>query len=377
MSIFCDPVMADELDDVFRIETAGYPADEAGSREIFRYRQSQAPELFLGAFVPVSNPEASGRNKGRTLIGYICATLSPDTTLTHKSMSTHVPGSSSICIHSVCVDQAHRRQHVGLNLVNAFVARAEAAARAGAGYERVLLIVHEELQQFYAKAGFTLVGLSHVVHGARPWYEMRKDLVLGVGGGPRTSSTTTLTPPSIPAHTQAQTGPPEAQALPAGLWEALERSSRSARPTARTLSSFPNAIRDVVTDINEGGVGGLPANKQDLLCPRPGCGSVILKDGVASWVERASVQIDSSAHALPEWLGVLPAPPATAQWWLVKPNAMAFENIGFTRAVQATGPGGRKLKLLACAECELGPLGWCEEGGNEFWLACNRVGYRV
>ena len=38
---------------------------------------------------------------------------------------------------------------------------------------------------------------------------------------------------------------------------------------------------------------------------------------------------------------------------------------------------GKKLKLLACAECDLGPLGWSEEGGTEFWLACSRVGYRT
>lgn len=33
------------------------------------------------------------------------------------------------------------------------------------------------------------------------------------------------------------------------------------------------------------------------------------------------------------------------------------------------------MKLLLCAECDLGPVGWCEEGGSEFYLACNRVGY--
>jgi hypothetical protein len=38
---------------------------------------------------------------------------------------------------------------------------------------------------------------------------------------------------------------------------------------------------------------------------------------------------------------------------------------------------GKKLKLLACAECDLGPLGWSEEGGTEFWLTCSRVGYRA
>lgn len=74
---------------------------------------------------------------------------------------------------------------------------------------------------------------------------------------------------------------------------------------------------------------------------------------------------------------------------------MAFENIGFTHPVQPlTNSGislcllnpslkvhyciffaGRRLKLLACAECDLGPLGWSEEGGSEYWLACSRVGY--
>lgn len=78
---------------------------------------------------------------------------------------------------------------------------------------------------------------------------------------------------------------------------------------------------------------------------------------------------------------------------------MAFENIGFTRPVQPlTNSGksicllnhlrnffiticgnaffaGQQLKLLACAECDLGPLGWSEEGGSEYWLACSRVSY--
>jgi hypothetical protein len=95
---------------------------------------------------------------------------------------------------------------------------------------------------------------------------------------------------------------------------------------------------------------------------------------------------------------------------------MEFENIGFSRAVEGLGGQGAsegtlfsighphspspalflrgtfhnlidklllstigriaRLKLLTCAECDLGPLGWCEEGGKEFWLACARVGYK-
>jgi hypothetical protein len=74
---------------------------------------------------------------------------------------------------------------------------------------------------------------------------------------------------------------------------------------------------------------------------------------------------------------------------------MAFENITFTHAVQPLTNSGKSLcllnhllhdctgntffagkqyKLLACGECELGPLGW-SESGSEYWLACSRVGY--
>ena len=37
---------------------------------------------------------------------------------------------------------------------------------------------------------------------------------------------------------------------------------------------------------------------------------------------------------------------------------------------------GASMKLLTCAECDLGPLGWNEVGGKEFWLAAARVAYR-
>lgn len=55
---------------------------------------------------------------------------------------------------------------------------------------------------------------------------------------------------------------------------------------------------------------------------------------------------------------------------------MAFENIGFSRPVApSVSDNGPRLKLLSCAECELGPVGWSLEGGREFWVHCERVGY--
>ncbi|CCM04359.1 uncharacterized protein FIBRA_06531 [Fibroporia radiculosa] len=335
-SIHFDLLKEDELEAAHAIELASYPADEAASLDVFRYRQSRAPELFLAAYTL--------EDSGRTLIGYVCATLSPAKTLTHESMSTHVPGSSSVCIHSICVSPECRRQGVALSLLNEYISRLQYALKSGVEYKQVLLIAHEELRSLYEKAGFEWVGKSSVVHGANPWFEMRRD----------------LSRPSQPV------------APPPGIWEALQRASGSKnRPQALALAAFPNGAQDLVSN---DGMGTL-SNKFDLLCPRSGCGSIILKAGVGSLVERASMQLDPPQRTTPNPLVLLPPPPETMNWWLVTPNAMAFENIGFTRAV-VSDDTTKRVKLLICAECDLGPLGWCEEGGSEFWLACSRVGYQ-
>ncbi|KZT03612.1 acyl-CoA N-acyltransferase [Laetiporus sulphureus 93-53] len=351
--IFYDLVSASEVPRAHEIETAGYPADEAASLEAFRYRQANAPDLFLGAYLL----DESGT--GRTLVGYVCSTLSPDGSLSHDSMSKHVLGASSACIHSVCVAPEHRRKGVALGLLKEYLTRLENAVGEGSPYQRVLLITHEDLRGLYEKAGFEWLGRSAVVHGARPWFEMRRIL------SPSLSSVDLVQPPTIPA----------------GLWEALQQSTNSrSRPIGLALTAFPNGVQDVVTDNGQGTL----ANNSDLLCPRAGCGSIILKKGVASLVERASVQLESPESAAHSPLASLPPPPETMNWWLVRPNAMAFENVGFSKAVvdeacpaaDSAAASGKRLKLLSCADCDIGPLGWCEDGGSEFWLACSRVTYR-
>ena len=199
----------------------------------------------------------------RKLIGFICSTLSPASTLTHESMSHHVPLAPSVCVHSICISSTHRRQGIGLKLLGEYLQRLERRRRAdgSAAYERVLLIAHEELRTFYEKAGFDWVGQSPVVHGSRPWFEMRRTL-----GDPPLSA------PQVP---------------PAGVLEALQRPSRH-RPAPRPFSSFPNGMSDVILSDD---VATTPMNRFDLLCPRPGCASIILKAETAQWVERSSVQV--------------------------------------------------------------------------------------
>ncbi|KAF8839826.1 hypothetical protein BDN67DRAFT_862352, partial [Paxillus ammoniavirescens] len=60
------------------------------------------------------------------------------------------------------------------------------------------------------------------------------------------------------------------------------------------------------------------------------------------------------------------------------PSPMTFEGIGFFRPVASAGDSSALPKLftfLICADCDVGPLGWSEEDGKEFWLAYSRVKY--
>jgi ribosomal protein S18 acetylase RimI-like enzyme len=292
-----------------------------------RYRQSEAAKLFLAVYLPHHN-----ESKPRELIGYICSTLSPSKSLTHESMSTHVPSSTSVCIHSACISPPHQRKGIGLGLLREYLSRLSESAL----YERVLLLAHAELRPFYEKAGFEWVGKSDVVHGSRPWFEMR--MIIGPG----------LLPPAATTSTPAQV---QQQQLPPGLLEQLQRPSHN-MSIPRLLASFPDGLSDVLVQQDS----TQQTNKFDLVCPRSECGSVILKQGVAQLVDRLSVQVGPLIYFVmaalkksflcskkmepPEYtphplLPTLPVPPATTSWWLVTPSPMAFENIGFTRQVQS------------------------------------------
>ena len=83
--------------------------------------------------------------------------------------------------------------------------------------------------------------------------------------------------------------PSQIQQLPPGTLDALQRRQKAVR-LSRLLSDFPNGIADLTnTDERE----GVLVNKLDILCPKVNCGSVILKNGVAKWVEQSSIQVNS------------------------------------------------------------------------------------
>ncbi|KAG0364634.1 hypothetical protein BC939DRAFT_457682 [Gamsiella multidivaricata] len=187
----------------YNIEIAEYPESEAASLENLVYRQTAAPQLFLGCYTPCSRTtkaeaareteeQRQGQGQGQehdygsdVLVGYIVSTLSSDKALTHASMSSHDPKGSSVCIHSVCVAGAYQRKGIArtmmkeylkhLKNINASVTFSSVSSEetvTSGRLERVLLIAHKELIGLYAGAGFELVGQSGVEHGPDPWYEM-------------------------------------------------------------------------------------------------------------------------------------------------------------------------------------------------------------
>lgn len=97
------------------------------------------------------------------------------------------------------------------------------------------------------------------------------------------------------------------QSLPPGLLEALQRPTNNS--ASRLLNSFENVL-EVCADPNN---TGSSTNKYAITCPRPECGSLMLKGGVAKWVERASVQVGNAIHA--SWkLSSLDLHTAGANW---------------------------------------------------------------
>jgi GNAT superfamily N-acetyltransferase len=282
----------------------------------FSFRQANAPDLFLGAFVP----QTGGK---RDLFGYIDGVLSSEVTLTYESMSTHVPGARTVLIHGVCVSPDARRRGIASALLAEYQRRLVAAG----SHERALLIAHEDNVAFYERVGFRSHGLSSITFAGVPWHELEWVVPLDKPSEPQ----------DVP------------QAIPSGLLQALQGQGVSPRRQGQLLSSFQDGIHAVSEK------GDQRSNSYDLLCVNERCGSLILKRGVASLRERESVQVSTLSQACVgftwtllvqmEPIGInhpdlpaLPPPPDKMHWWLITPSPMLFENIGFSKPTHTGSP---------------------------------------
>jgi len=158
------PVTGDFLDPAFTIESSSYPEDEAATRDKLRMRIEEAPEFFYGVF-----QEVGSTSKIR---GFVCGTLTASGTLTDEAMSIHEPEGTTLCIHSVVVEESMRRRGLATWMLRNYLARVAKSTKAA----RVLLICKSHLVGFYEGCGFTNIGLSAVVHGQDPWNDMSLEI---------------------------------------------------------------------------------------------------------------------------------------------------------------------------------------------------------
>ncbi|OQR82109.1 hypothetical protein THRCLA_11131 [Thraustotheca clavata] len=142
------------------IEVASYPEDEAASLEQIQSRIQQANDYFLGAY--------DDKNQ---LLGFVNGTLTAKRDLEEDTMSCHDPNGKFLCIHSVVVSQAYRKQGIAKKLLKAYVARVVDKGVVSA----ILLIAKPYLVHFYISCGFTVTRLSPVVHGKDAWMELVLD----------------------------------------------------------------------------------------------------------------------------------------------------------------------------------------------------------
>lgn len=364
--IVYDLVQASDIDRAFEIEKEGFPEDEAASLESLQYRQRHAGDYFLGAYEVDSSDSSSTR---RLLIGYACATLTRQPTLTHEAMSTHEPEGTHVAIHSVCVAPSHRQRGIASALLREYLARLDEAGQgqqqkqpqsARAQIESALLIAHPELVPLYERAGFTVVGPSAVVHGAKPWVELRRDF-----SKPADASSAVSSSSAGPSSTA------QAEASPAAEKDEEREEEGEVRSPGRLLRYFKGGMSDLV-DPKDG------TNKVNLYCPRAECRCLLLRAGVGTWVQ-GTTKHDIELPDLPRPISApppkhLPASQRPGYWSVSSP--LAFENIGFSRDAAAPPPSSSSssasaaanIKYLTCADCDHGPLGWHDTEGRDLGL---------
>lgn len=151
-----------ETELIAHIEEQSFPPDEKASLEKIISRQRDAGEYFR---VLVDSED--------DIIGYVNGTCTRHTYVTHETMETHDPLGQTLVLHSVTIRPDSRRQGHATFMLRAYLESMKELNT----INLVLLLCKADLCAFYIKCGFQLVGISSVVHGQDPWFEMSFNLI--------------------------------------------------------------------------------------------------------------------------------------------------------------------------------------------------------
>jgi len=160
-------VEADEtmLPQLYALEVASFPADEAAAEESMRMR-IQVASCFFQVLLNSANKE---------IVGFVNGTCIAGEELHHDCMTSHVPEGTSLVIHSVTIAEAHRRKGLGAAMLNEYLEMLK--IHFVDELDCVLLLCKPRLIAFYIACGFAVTKMSDVQHGSEQWLELRYSLI--------------------------------------------------------------------------------------------------------------------------------------------------------------------------------------------------------
>jgi ribosomal protein S18 acetylase RimI-like enzyme len=151
-------VLPNDLEECFMVETAGFPPEEAATRETIKLRIDTFPEGFLVA-------EIHGRVVGILNSGATDKDDISDEKL--KQLVGHDPAGKNLVVFALAVLPEFQKQGIARRLMTRIVEEACKDEK-----ENILLLCKQHLIAYYEKMGFTHVGLSRSTHGGAEWHEM-------------------------------------------------------------------------------------------------------------------------------------------------------------------------------------------------------------
>jgi len=197
------PLTISDLESVVALENAAFPDPrDRATREKLIYRLKKCGELCLGIFCTVipdsgiqaetfttGKPVETGRRNGAisVLLGHVVAAKITSPVVTDDSMAYpsdwnaqnpalsnlgHQESGRTIALHSVAILPQFQGRGLGRVLMMAYMQQMNGAGIAN----RLALIAHDHMVQWYEKLGFTSRGKSSVHFGGGDWYDMVFDL---------------------------------------------------------------------------------------------------------------------------------------------------------------------------------------------------------
>jgi ribosomal protein S18 acetylase RimI-like enzyme len=154
-------VRSEDLEQCAMIEAAGFPAQEAASKQVIAARIAAYPEHFLVAVDEDNVP-----------IGYVMGPVISQPYLEDwmfGDTSAHRMDGMYQAVFSVCVREDMRCRGVAAGLLEAFYVRA-----CRMGLRAVTLTCKKEKIGYYETLGYRDCGIAKSVHGNAVWYNMMR-----------------------------------------------------------------------------------------------------------------------------------------------------------------------------------------------------------